>query len=177
MSIRPRARRGRHRRRRGFRRFRHAWGFCGGASERAPASVRLPRPWRGSSACISCRCHMGRDHCVRVWPSWSSEGRHSLYRALLADASSPVDMWTRRTASPTSPQENKSRSSGHLMCYVNRPTTFAIDSRVFGRNGPIRAGRRGAAWITCPERQAAGLAGTLIDRRLGDMSRARSDGA
>jgi hypothetical protein len=40
----------------------------------------------------------------------------------------PMDMWTRRTALPTNPQENKSRSSGHLMRYVNRPTTFAIDS-------------------------------------------------
>ncbi|HXE25203.1 MAG TPA: hypothetical protein VN637_09975, partial [Roseiarcus sp.] len=39
----------------------------------------------------------------------------------------PVEMWTTH-ASPTVPQENKTGRSGHLMCYQNRTSSFAIDS-------------------------------------------------
>ena len=35
-------------------------------------------------------------------------------------ASEPVDMWTTLDASPTCPQENRSRRSGHEVCYQNR---------------------------------------------------------
>ena len=39
----------------------------------------------------------------------------------------PVEMWTTRQASPTVPQENRTKRSGHMMCYQNRTTSFAID--------------------------------------------------
>src|SRR5712672_849271 len=39
--------------------------------QRRGARARRPHPCRGSSVCTSCRCHTGRDHCVRAWPSRS----------------------------------------------------------------------------------------------------------
>jgi hypothetical protein len=39
-----------------------------------------------------------------------------------------VDGMDKPQACPPRPQENRSRRSGHMMCYQNRTTSFAIDS-------------------------------------------------
>ena len=57
-----------------------------------------------------------------------SEMRKTLLKS--ARRRNPVDGMDKPPACPPRPQENRTRRSGHLMCYQNRTSSFAIDRRV-----------------------------------------------